>query len=84
MYPYGGYYYGFDPTMIILIPAILFTIYAQFKVTSTTSRYLKVRSQKLNGKPVFLDVAHELEGIILLLLFGRLMLNAREVLCVRM
>ena len=46
MYPYGGYYYGFDPTMIILIPAILFTIYAQFKVTSTTSRYLKVRSQR--------------------------------------
>jgi Zn-dependent membrane protease YugP len=32
--------------MIILIPAILFTIYAQFKVTSTTSRYLKVRSQR--------------------------------------
>ena len=46
MYPYGGYYYGFDPTMIVLIPAILFTIYAQFKVTSTTSRYLKVRSQR--------------------------------------
>ena len=46
MYPYGGYYYGFDPTIIILIPAILFTIYAQFKVTSTTSRYLKVRSQR--------------------------------------
>jgi len=39
-------YVGFDPTMIILIPAILFTIYAQFKVTSTTSRYLKVRSQR--------------------------------------
>ena len=47
--PYGGYYYspfGFDPTLIILIPAILFTIYAQFKVSSTTSRYLKVRSQR--------------------------------------
>ena len=26
-YGYGGYgYYGFDPTFIILIPAILFTI----------------------------------------------------------
>lgn len=46
MYPYGGYYYGFDPTFIILIPAILFTIYAQFKVSSTTSRYLKVKSQR--------------------------------------
>ena len=47
MYPYFGYYpMRIDPTMIILIPAILFTIYAQFKVTSTTSRYLKVRSQR--------------------------------------
>ncbi|MGL6105340.1 zinc metallopeptidase [Romboutsia sp.] len=43
MYPYG---FGWDPTFIILIPAILFTIYAQFKVSSTTSRYLKVRSQR--------------------------------------
>lgn len=46
MYPYGGYYYGIDPTFIILLPAILFTIYAQFKVSSTTSRYLRVRSQR--------------------------------------
>ena len=37
-YGYGGYgYYGWDPTFIILVPAILFTIYAQFKVSSTTS-----------------------------------------------
>lgn len=46
MYPYYGYGYGIDPTMIILIPAILFTIYAQFKVSTTTSRYLRVRSQR--------------------------------------
>lgn len=46
-YGYGGYgYYGFDPTIIILIPAILFTIYAQFKVSSTTSRFLKVNTQR--------------------------------------
>lgn len=39
-YPYG--FYGFDPTMIILIPAILFTIYAQGKVKSSFGRYLRV------------------------------------------
>lgn len=43
MYP--GYY-GFDPTLIILLPAILFTMYAQFKVTSTTSRYLRVNARR--------------------------------------
>ena len=40
MYPY----FMWDPTMIILLPAILFTMYAQFKVTSTTSKYLRVNS----------------------------------------
>ncbi|WP_195939827.1 zinc metallopeptidase [Romboutsia sp. 1001713B170131_170501_G6] len=44
-YPYG-YGYGLDPTIMILIPAILFTIYAQFKVSSTTSKYLRVNSSK--------------------------------------
>lgn len=32
----------FDPTMILLIPAILFTLYAQFKVQSTFNKYLDV------------------------------------------
>lgn len=46
-YPYGyGYGYGLDPTIMILIPAILFTIYAQFKVSSTTSKYLRLNSSK--------------------------------------
>lgn len=47
MYPgmyYGGYRYVIDPTMILIIPAILLTIYAQFKVSSTTNRYFRVRS----------------------------------------
>ena len=47
MYPgmyYGGYGYGIDPTMILIIPAILLTIYAQFKVSSTTNRYFRVKS----------------------------------------
>ncbi|MBO3444181.1 zinc metallopeptidase [Clostridium sp. CCUG 7971] len=44
---YYGYGYGIlDPTMIILIPAILFTMYAQFKVSSTTSKYLRVNAQR--------------------------------------
>lgn len=47
MYPYG-YYGGFylDRTMLILIPAILFTMYAQFKVSSTTNKYLRVNAHR--------------------------------------
>lgn len=40
-----GYGYYFDPTLFILIPGILFTMYAQFKVSSTTSRYFRVQSR---------------------------------------
>lgn len=44
---YGGYYgYGIDPTMILLIPAMILTMYAQFKVTSTTNKYFKVRASR--------------------------------------
>lgn len=44
---YSPYYgFGFDPTLIILLPAILFTMYAQFKVTSTTNRYFRVNSSR--------------------------------------
>lgn len=35
----------YDSTFIILIPAIVLTIYAQFKVKSTFNKYLKVPSQ---------------------------------------
>ena len=45
MYP-GMYYRGIDPTIIILIPAILLTIYAQFKVSSTTNKFFRVRSRR--------------------------------------
>ena len=45
-YPYGYYGYRMDPTIFILLPAIILTIYAQFKVNSTTSRYLRVRSNR--------------------------------------
>lgn len=49
MYPmgYGGYYgYGYDRTMLLIIPAILLTLYAQYKVTSTTNRFFRVRSDR--------------------------------------
>ena len=51
-YGYGyGYGYRIDPTMILLIPAILLTLYAQNKVSSTTNRYFNVRSDRnLTGK----------------------------------
>lgn len=45
MYGYGGFY-RIDPTMILLIPAILLTLYAQFKVSSTTNRFFNVRSSR--------------------------------------
>lgn len=38
--------YGLDPTFIILIPAILFSMYAQGKIQSAFSKYLKVRSMR--------------------------------------
>lgn len=42
-YPYG---FTYDPTMIILIPAIIFTLYAQGKVKSNFGKYLKVQTQR--------------------------------------
>lgn len=45
MMPYYGYGYYFDPTLFILLPAIIFTMYAQFKVSSTTNRYFNVNSK---------------------------------------
>lgn len=38
--------YGFDPTIIILIPAIIFTIYAQNKVKSAYAKYSRVPTRK--------------------------------------
>lgn len=45
--------YYFDSTMILLIPVILLTIYAQNKVKSTYERYLRVRTRRgYNGAEV--------------------------------
>lgn len=38
----GGYY----TSMIVLVPAIIFAMYAQYKVKTSFSKYLKVRSHK--------------------------------------
>lgn len=43
-YPFS--YFRFDPTMIILIPAVILTIYAQSKVKSNFNKYLRVPTQK--------------------------------------
>ncbi len=43
--PYGfGFYY--DPTMILMIPALIFALWAQFKVKSTFDRYSKVQNNR--------------------------------------
>ncbi len=37
-------FFFFDPTYILLVPAILFALYAQFKVQSTFKRFSQVRA----------------------------------------
>ncbi len=39
-------YFGFDWTMILVIPAMIFAMYAQSKVSGTFQRYLKVRASR--------------------------------------
>lgn len=41
-----GYYLGFDPTIIILIPAMIFAFYAQHKVNSAYQQYAQVSNRK--------------------------------------
>ena len=40
MYPF------FDPTMVLLIPAVIFSMWAQFKVKGTFSRYSEIRARR--------------------------------------
>lgn len=42
-YPYG---FGFDSTIVYLLPAMIFALYAQSKVNTTFSRYLRVSTYK--------------------------------------
>jgi Zn-dependent membrane protease YugP len=70
-----GYGYGFDPTFILILPAILLDGYAQSKVTSTFNKYLRVRnSYGHTGYEVarrLLD-AHGLQDVPVELVGGRL------------
>lgn len=44
---------GWDPTLILLVPAILLSLYAQFKISSAYRHYSQVRSRKgLSGVQV--------------------------------
>lgn len=50
MYPYGMY---MDKTMLILIPAILLSMYASYKVSSTTNKYFKIKAMRgMTGQEV--------------------------------
>ncbi len=39
-----GFYYGFDPTYLFLVPALLLSFWAQAKVSSAYNKYSKVRT----------------------------------------
>ena len=54
MFGFGyGYGYGFDPYIILVIPAFLFSLYAQFKVKSTFGKYRRIpNSRGLTGADV--------------------------------
>ena len=44
------FYYLFDPTMLIVLPALIFTIWAQHNVNSTYEKYSKVSvSRRMTG-----------------------------------
>ena len=50
----------YDPTFIIILPALFFAMYAQFKVKSTFSRYLQERSYAgLTGSQVARQILND-------------------------
>ena len=65
----------FDNTMLLLIPAIAITLYAQYKVKSVYTRYMKISAENgLNGKQVAerLLKIKRLENIKIEIIPGRL------------
>ena len=46
MYPYGGFGFYFDWTYILLIPACILSMWAQFKVSLTFNKYSKVSNRR--------------------------------------
>jgi Zn-dependent membrane protease YugP len=73
MFGYYGYYY--DPTMLILIPALIIAMWAQFNIKSTFNKYSKIYSSMgYRGKDVariILD-AHGLFDIPIEMVRGKL------------
>jgi Zn-dependent membrane protease YugP len=70
-----GFGWGFDPTYIILIPAILFAAFAQRKINSTFNTYLRVRnSNGYTGLQVARTILdnHGLQNIPIELINGNL------------
>ena len=39
------YFYGYDPTMIILIPAIILALFAEYKVNSNFKKYSRIENK---------------------------------------
>lgn len=70
-----GYGYGFDPTFIVLLPAILFSLYAQMKVNSTFNKFFRIKnSYGYTGFQVarkLLD-SHGLQGVSIEMIAGKL------------
>lgn len=53
-------YYGYDPTMILLIPAMILAMVAQMKVKSTFNRFLQVGNQRgLTGADVARQILND-------------------------
>jgi Zn-dependent membrane protease YugP len=53
------FFYYFDPTVLIVLPALIFTLWAQFNVNSTFEKYNRVRSRHgLTGAEVAERVLH--------------------------
>lgn len=60
---YFGYFY-FDPTMLIVLPGLLLSLWAQYHVQSTFSRYSKVTAQRgLTAAEVAADMLRQ-SGIV--------------------
>ena len=71
-----GYYgYGMDPTIIILIPAMILAFWAQFKVSNTFKRYSNVENnQRITGAQAARKVldSNGLEGVEIVPIAGSL------------
>ncbi len=56
-------FYPYDPTLILIIPAVILTIYAQIKVHSTFSKYKKVGTNKAHSGESTAQIILENQGI---------------------